>query len=150
MPSAEHLDAQILRQSSLPKARQWLAWLAYHHDHLPGYTGWQRLLRDTLIDLHHQVACCARRLRGNPTWDLQGSMTDDTESLEEQATRNLVRFQGLNRRDVPTRFEPLLDCLFGALRQQVRLGREIDTMRLAGALRVDVQVDTVATTAVEL
>jgi hypothetical protein len=149
VPSAEHLDAQILRRPSLPVARQWLAWLRYHEDHLPGYTGWQRLLRDTLIDLHHQIACSARRLRNNPTWDIQGTMTDDTESLEEKATRNLARFNALNRRDVPTRFEQVLDCLFGALRQQVRLGREIDTMRRAGALRVDVQVDTVATTAVE-
>ena len=68
-------------------------------------------------------------------------MTDDTESLEYRAERLLARFNTINRRDIPTRFEPLVDCLLGALRQQVRLGREIDTLRLGGNIRVDVTVD---------
>lgn len=149
MPDAAQLDRRVLRQPSLPKARQWLAWVAYHEAHLPAATGWQRGLRDICIALHHQIASAARRLRGNPTWDLQGTMTEDTERLETRAQRLLTTFETINRRDVPTRFEPLLDCLYGALRQQVRLGREIDTMQRAGQLAVDVQVDAVNQTAVE-
>lgn len=69
-------------------------------------------------------------------------MTQDTEPLEDQAHRVLRKFESINRRDIPTRFEPIVDCLFGAIRQQVRLGREIDSMREKGMLRVDVMVDT--------
>ena len=69
-------------------------------------------------------------------------MTDDTESLEYRAARALKRFElEVNRRDIPERFVPLVDCLLGALRQQIRLGREIDTLRLGGNIRVDVTVD---------
>jgi len=149
VPSAEHLDARVLAQPSLPKARQWLTWMAYHYSRLPHGDGWQEGTRDALIGLHHCVACAARRLRGNPTWDLQGTMTDDTESLEDMAQRYLRRFEQINRRDVPIRFEATLDCLYGALRQQVRLGREIDTMRRAGKIECDVFVDEVNRTAVE-
>jgi hypothetical protein len=76
-------------------------------------------------------------------------MTDDTESLEGRAERLLAKFQTINKRDLPIRFAPLVDCLFGALRQQVRLGREIDTLRRAGRIEVDVFVDEANRTAVE-
>jgi hypothetical protein len=149
VPTAAHCDAQVLAQPSLPKARQWLAWLAYHFPQLPHGDGWQVGVRDALIGLHHVVAISARRLRRNPTWDLQGTMTDDTERLEDVARRYLVRFEQINRRDIPLRFEPTLDCLYGALRQMVRLAREIDRMQRAGKLEVDVFVDTANRTAME-
>lgn len=149
MRSATYLDRLVLRQPSLPKARQWLEWLEYHLDHLPGDHGWERCLRDTLVGLHHAIASSARRLRKNPTWDLQGTMTDDTERLEDMAVGVLRRFEQLNQKDVPERFAKTMECLYGALRQQVRLGREIDRMRLAGHLDIDVLVDTKNETAVE-
>ena len=147
--SAAREDANILKIGSLPKARQWLSWVAYHFSELPGRHGWEEASRDAVLGLHHCIAISARRLRGNPIWDFQGSMTDDTVSLEEFATRTLTKFQHLNRKDVPIRFEPLLDCLFGALRQQIRLGREIDTLKKRGKIEVDVFVDTKKESAVE-
>jgi hypothetical protein len=138
---ASERHARALRQPALPKARQWLQWLAYHEAALPTGAGWIDCLRDTAIALHHQIASAARRLRGNPLWDLQGTMTEDTERLAERAVRLLRRVEALDRRDIPERFAPLLDCLIGACRQQVRLGREIDLLRERGALSVDVTVD---------
>jgi len=76
-------------------------------------------------------------------------MTDDTESLEDMAQRYLRRFEQINRRDVPIRFEATLDCLYGALRQQIRLGREIDRMRERGKIECDVFVDDVNRNGVE-
>lgn len=76
-------------------------------------------------------------------------MTDDTESLEGRAQRLLAKFETINKRDLPARFAPLIDCLYGAMRQQVRLGREIDTMRLRGHIDVDVFIDAASRTAVE-
>ena len=70
-------------------------------------------------------------------------MTDDTESLEARGERLMRRFDSINARDIPERFGPLVDCLLGVIRQQIRLGREIDTLRLTGALRVDVTVDPI-------
>ena len=138
MPSAAHCDAQVLAQPSLPKARQWLEWLAYHQSDLPAHPGWARGVRDTLLGLHHTVATAARRLRKNPTWDFQGTMTDDTESLEDRAHLVLRQFEQINRKDVPLRFAKVLDCLYGALRQQIRLAREIDRMRQRGLIECDV------------
>jgi hypothetical protein len=146
---AELLDQRVLNQAALPKAKQWLEWVKYHHDHLPAFTGWQRGLRDVAVELHHHIASSARRLRRNPTWDISGTMVEDTEPLEDRALRLLAKFNSINRRDVPTRFDPLVDCIFGAIRQQVRLGREIDTMQRAGALNIEVQVDQVNTAVVE-
>lgn len=152
MPSPEYLDSLVLKQPSLPKARQWLQWLDYHLPDLPQHDGWERCVRDTLVALHHAVACSARRLRGNPTWDLQGTMTDDTEPLEDAAQRLTRRLEFLKRNgmwQVPERFERAMDCLYGACRQQIRLAREIDQMRAAGKLEVDVQVDLSNQTALE-
>jgi hypothetical protein len=69
-------------------------------------------------------------------------MTEDTERLEDQACRWLRNARALlDRRDVPAKFMPLLTVLEGACRQQVRLAREIDTLRARGELSVDVTVD---------
>jgi len=149
MPSAAHLDRLVLNQPSLPKARQWLEWLAYHEEHLPQAHGWQRGLSDAAILLHHAIATAARRLRRNPTWDFQGTMTDDTQPLEDIAQRALTLYESLDQRDFPERFRHLALCLYGALRQQVRLGREIDVMRRMGHLDVDVLVDVKNETASE-
>ena len=138
MPSPEQLDAQVLAQPTLPKARQWMDWLRYHHDHLPAHPGWARGVRDTLLGLHYTIAISARRLRKNPTWDFQGTMTDDTAPLEHPAQAILANFQSINPKDLPPRFQPVLDCLFGALRQQIRLAREIDRMQRTGQIDVDV------------
>ena len=149
MPSAAHCDARVLAQSSLPKARQWLRWLQYHHDTLPAHPGWCRGVRDVLLELHHSIAISARRLRGNPIWDFQGTMSDDTEPLEDRAQLVLRHFDQINRKDIPIRFEKVLDCLYGALRQQIRLAREIDLMRLRGKLDIDVLVDVKNESAIE-
>src|SRR5215475_9566999 len=142
MPSPDHLDRLVLNQPSLPKARQWLEWLRYHYPRLPADTGWKCAARDALLALHHAIALSARRLRGNPIWDFQGTMTEDTASLEDFARRALRIYEQINQKDVPERFAAVMDCLYGALRQQVRLGREIDLMRRMGHLDVDVLVDT--------
>lgn len=139
--TAERLDQRNLGVSSLPKARQWLTWLEYHQEHLPATHGWQQWMRDVLIELHHGISCGARRLRNNPIWDVQGTMTDDTVSLEDRAMELLAKFNGFDARDIPERFTPFVDLLRGALRQQVRLAREIDELRASGALNVDVTVD---------
>jgi len=149
MPSPEYLDRLVLGHGSLPKARQWLQFLAYHHDSLPAHPGWARGVRDVLLELHHSIAISARRLRGNPTWDFQGTMTDDTESLEDRAQLVLRHFDQINRKDVPIRFEKVLDVLYGALRQQIRLAREIDEMRLRGKLDIDVLIDVKNESAIE-
>jgi len=149
VPSPEHLDRLVLNQASLPKARQWLEWLRYHEEHLPQAHGWQRGLSDCAILLHHAIATSARRLRGNPVWDYQGTMTEDTESLETIATRAVKVYESLDQRDFPERFRQLALCLYGGLRQMVRLAREIDEMRAAGQLEVDVLVDRKNEVAVE-
>jgi len=149
VPSAEYLDRLVLNQPSLPKARQWLQWLDYHMSHLPSAAGWQRGLSDSTIFLHHSVAIAARRLRGNPIWDYQGTMTTDTEPLEAIAMRALKLYEGLDQRDFPERFRTLALCLYGALRQQVRLAREIDLMREQGHINVDVLLDQKAVTLIE-
>lgn len=148
MPSAEYLDRLVLNQASLPKARQWLQWLDYHVDHLPSAAGWQRGLSDSTILLHHSVAIAARRLRGNPIWDYQGTMTDDTQPLEDSAQRAWKIYQDIER-DIPGRFAELALCLYGAVRQQIRLAREIDEMKEAGRLQVDVLLDQKEVTLVE-
>jgi len=141
VPTAAHLDRLVLNQPSLPKARQWLQWLRYHEDTLPSATGWQRGLSDCCILLHHSIAVSARRLRGNPIWDYQGTMTQDTEPLEDIAQRALKLYEALDQREFPDRFRKLALTLYGALRQQVRLAREIDEMRAQGKLAVDVLLD---------
>jgi hypothetical protein len=140
-----------IKGRSLPKARQWVQWLLYHVDDLPHDHGWVLLYRDTLIGLHHALVSAARRLRGNPTWDIQGTMTDDTERLELGArrwARNASEL--LTRKDIPERFRPLLHLLEGACNQQVRLAQEIDRMRLDGELQVDVTYDRAARRLVEV
>jgi len=140
-----------IKGRSLPKARQWLQWLRYHIHDLPADHGWVELYRDTLIGLHHAIVCAARRLRGNPTWDLQGTMTDDTERLEEGALRWARNASALRfRPDVPERFRVLVDVLHGACNQQVRLAREIDRMHRHGEIQVDVTYDQHAQRLVEV
>jgi hypothetical protein len=150
MEAVEAGSDSRVRGAALPKARQWLQWLAYHEATLPGGEGWIDCLRDTALSLHHQIASAARRLRGNPVWDLQGTMTDDTAPLEDGARRLLVQLERLNRRDVPVRFTPWLECLLGACRQQVRLAREIDDLRAGMPLQVDVSVDAAARRLIEV
>ena len=134
-----------IRGAALPRSRQWLEWLGYHLATLPADHGWVECLRDTLIGLHHAVATAARRLRGNPTWDVQGTMTDDTQRLEDGATQLAWSSRQLALRpDIPERLRPLVEVLDGACRQQVRLAREIDTMRRAGELVVAVDYDHAA------
>lgn len=156
MPSPEYLDALVLNQASLPKARQWLQWLEYHTDNLPSAHGWEALLRDTLVRFHHQVAITARRLRGNPIWDIQGTMREDTAPLEPEAIKicgTLEAFYPRNKdgrwKGCPEHFQKAMDCLYGALRQQVRLAREIDEMRDTGRINVDVLLDQKEVTLVE-
>jgi len=149
VPSPEHLDRLVLNQASLPKARQWLQWLRYHEEHLPQAHGWQRGLSDCAILLHHAIAISARRLRGNPGWDYQGTMTTDTEALETIARRAVTVYESLDQRDFPERFRMLALCLYGGLRQMVRLAREIDEMRAQGQLDVDVLIDVKSETAIE-
>src|SRR5215471_8780345 len=126
-----------------------MEWLRYHEATLPQSTGWQRGLSDSVILLHHSIAISARRLRGNPIWDYQGTMTQDTEPLENIAMRAVKLYEGLDQRDFPERFRKLALCLFGALRQQVRLAREIDLMREQGHINVDVLLDQKAVTLIE-
>jgi hypothetical protein len=136
---------------SLPKSRQWLQWLAYHLDELPGDHGWICQARDTTIGLHHAIVSAARRLRKNPTWDLQGTMTDDTERLADGALRWARTAQALgSRADIPDRFRPLVEVLQGACNQQVRLATEIDRMQRDGELVVDVTLDRAAQQLVEV
>ena len=156
MPSAEHLDRQVLNQASLPKARQWLEWLRYHHDALPAAHGWEEWARDTLLAFHHRIAIAARRLRGNPIWDFQGTMSDDTEPLEPGAVRlcglfeaNYPRTRDGRWKNTPDRYQRMMDCFYGALRQQVRLAREIDLMREQGSITVDVMLDQKTVTLTE-
>ena len=149
MPSAEYLDRLVLNQASLPKARQWMEWLRYHTDTLPSSTGWQRGLSDSAILLHHSIAISARRLRGNPIWDYQGTMSEDSQRLEEIARLAVKNYEAIDQRDIPERFQKLALCIFGALRQQVRLAREIDEMRDAGRINVDVLLDQKEVTLVE-
>src|SRR5262249_15582340 len=63
-------DRTRVRGASLPKARRWLVWLAYSGGKPPADHGWTQLARDTTIGLHHTIVSAARRLRGNPTWDI--------------------------------------------------------------------------------
>lgn len=134
---------------ALPKARQWLQFLEYHRAAFPGGAGWVECFNDTLLGLHHQIAICARRLRGNPPWDMQGTMTDDTAPLEDGARVLLAKIDGLSRRDVPIRWKTWHDSLIGACRQQVRLAREIDTLQRRGEIIVDVTVDRAARRLIE-
>jgi hypothetical protein len=125
--------------------------LLYHVDDLPHDHGWVLLYRDTLIGLHHALVSAARRLRGNPTWDIQGTMTDDTERLEDGAMRWARNASALLLRpDVPERFRPMLQLLEGACNQQVRLAREIDRMRRNGEIQVDVTYDRYAQQLIEV
>lgn len=149
MPSPAHLDRLVLNQSPLRKAFQWLEWLRYHVNTMPAHPGWARGVRDVLALLHHSIAISARRLRNNPIWDIQGTMTDDTTKLEDIARQTLAVFEQINRKDVPLRFEKVLDCLYGALRQQIRLAREIDLMREMGSITVDVLLDQKTVTLTE-
>jgi hypothetical protein len=136
--------------AALPKARQWLQWLAYADDTLPREHGWPAAVRDTLVGLHHGVATAARRLRGNPTWDLQGTMTEDTLPLADEAVRWVSLAESvLARPDFPERLRPFAEVLEGACRQQVRLAREIDRMQRAGELVVAVDYDRAAERLVE-
>jgi len=139
------------RGPALPKARQWLRWLAYHDARLPRDHGWTEACRDVLVGLHHAVATAARRLRGNPTWDLQGTMTEDTSPLESEAVQFATLAQSiLARPDFPERLRPFAEVLDGACRQQVRLAREIDRMQRQGALVIDVSLDKAARALVEV
>jgi len=139
-----------IRGSALPKARQWLQWLAYHERTLPGGDGYVRCIRDTIIGLHHEITCAARRLRGNPTWDIQGTMTDDTVTLQGSARHLLAQLTSVDRRDIPARFLPLVECLEGAVKQQIRLAREIDCLQSGGAIQVDVSADASARRLIEV
>lgn len=80
-------------------------------------------------------------------------MTDDTERLEDHAHRLMTRLEVLRHKDghwmVPERFDQLVTCLYGALRQQIRLAREIDEMRERGKIDVDVLVDVKSESATE-
>ena len=135
-------SARRVRGGALPKARQWCEWLAYHGAALPADHGWIQQTRDTLLELHHAIVTAARRLRGNPCWDLQGTMTDDTERLAIRADALAQRAAALKRRpDIPARFQPLLDVLEGACRQHVRLAREIDAVRAGHALAIELTTD---------
>jgi len=143
--------SERIKGASLPKARQWLVWLAYHLDELPADHGWIALCRDTLIGLHHAIVSAARRLRKNPTWDLQGTMTDDTERLEDGALRWVRNAAALaSRDDIPERFRSFVTVLQGACNQQVRLAKEIDRMQRMGELQVDVTLDRAAQQLVEV
>jgi len=135
-------SALRIRGGALPKARQWLDWLAYHLAELPADHGWMQQTRDTVLELHHAIVTAARRLRGNPCWDLQGSMTDDTERLTVRAEALAQRAATLKLRpDIPERFAGLIDVLEGACRQHVRLAREIDTLRAGHALAIELTAD---------
>lgn len=145
------MASERIKGASLPKARQWLVWLAYHLDELPADHGWIALCRDTLIGLHHAIVSAARRLRKNPTWDLQGTMTDDTERLEDGALRWVRNAAALaSRDDIPERFRSFVTVLQGACNQQVRLAKEIDRMQRMGELQVDVTLDRAAQQLVEV
>jgi len=143
--------SERIRGAALPKARQWLVWLAYHLHELPADHGWPALTRDTVVGLHHAIVTSARRLRRNPIWDLQGTMIDDTIRLEDEALR-WVRNAGalLLRPDIPPSFRPLLLVLEGACKQQARLAREIDHLHDGGALQVDVSIDHAAQRLIEV
>lgn len=132
----------VLKEASLPKCREWQEWLNYHLASLPSATGFDRLLSDTVIELHHLICNAARRLRSNPGWDIQGTMRDDTVRLEHEARAALARWQ-MHRPRRGLSPDVLLWCetLEGALSQQVRLGREIDQMRAEGALDIAVTAD---------
>lgn len=138
------------RERSLAKCRQWEVWLNHNLASLPADTGLVHLIRDTLIVLHHNATNCARRLRGNPGWDIQGTMRDDTVRLEDEARENLAHFKNHHRREeIPVKLAPLVDLLEGALNAQIRLAREIDEIRETGALELEVTTDKATSKIIE-
>ena len=148
--NAEEREAKQLRRPSLPKAKQWLQFLEHHQERMPlDGIGWLALARDAVVELHLLAAVAARRLRGNPGWDMQGTMTQDTEKLEYQARKLLTKVEAINKKDVPARLEFLFDSLIGAVKNQIRLSREIDKMKAEGELVVDVTIDRPARQLVE-
>lgn len=129
-----------LEDGSLPKCREWNTWLGWWWDRMGDETqGWSKFLRDATVVLHHMILNAARRLRGNPGWDMAGTMRDDTVNLESEARANLAQFEKDKPRpgDIPVRFVPILDALEGAFRQQVRIARELEENRATGSLYVD-------------
>jgi hypothetical protein len=103
----------------------------------------ERLIRDTFICSMHLILNCARRLRKNPGWDMQGTMTDDTVNLFHQAceVRDTWLKNAPAKESRPVRLIELYDLADGIVNQGVRLSREIMLMQHAGAIEVDVTVD---------
>ena len=147
---AEQRLANQLTRPALLKARQWLEFIEHNQRFMPhDGIGWLAAIRDSVVELHLLAVTGARRLRKNPSWDLQGTMTQDTEKLEDQARRLLVRVESIDKKDVPVRLEFLLDSLVGAVKNQVRLAREIDRMQAEGEIWCDVTIDRPAQQLVE-
>lgn len=148
--NAEVREAKQLLRPSLPKCGQWLTFIREKAHKMPkDGIGWISLMRDGTIELHLLALIAARRLRGNPEWDIQGTMTQDTERLETQARRLLAKVESIDDKDIPVRLEHLWDTFKGAIKNQVRLAREIDKMQLSGQLFVDVTIDRPAQQLVE-
>ena len=147
---ADAREAAQLRRPALLKARQWLEFLEEHAEKMPrDGVGWLAAIRDSVVELHLLAVTGARRLRKNPEWDIQGTMAQNTEKLEDQARRLLVRVESIDKKDVPVRLEFLLDSLVGAVKNQVRLAREIDRMQAEGEIWCDVTIDRPAQRLVE-
>ena len=147
---AEQRLANQLKRPALLKARQWLEFLQEHAEKMPrDGVGWLAAIRDSVVELHLLAVTGARRLRKNPEWDIQGTMAQDTEKLEDQARRLLARVEAIPEKDVPARLEFLWDSLKGAVKNQVRLAREIDIMQAEGEIWCDVTIDRPAQQLVE-
>ena len=136
---ADAREAAQLRRPALLKARQWLEFLDVNAHKMPkDGIGWLAQIRDAVVESNLLVVIAARRLRKNPEWDIQGTMVQDTEKLEDQARRLLARVEAIPEKDVPVRLEFLWDSLKGAVKNQVRLAREIDKMQAEGDIWCDV------------
>ena len=147
---ADAREAAQLRRPALLKARQWLEFLDVNAHKMPkDGIGWLAQIRDAVVESNLLVVIAARRLRKNPEWDIQGTMVQDTEKLEDQARRLLAKVEAIPEKDIPVRLEFLWDSLKGAVKNQVRLAREIDKMQAEGEIWCDVTIDRPAQRLVE-
>lgn len=136
-------QGELLSRSSLRVSAQWVQWLNHNLDSLDYSDPQERLLRDSSIVAMHNVLNCARRLRGNPGWDMSGTMRDDTVNLHEEMLAALKTWKdnAPKAESRPSKLVPLYDLIEGVLNNQVRLAREIQEMREEGALSLSVTTD---------
>lgn len=136
-------DRELLSRSSLRVAAQWRQWLDHHLEAFDVTDPQVRLIRDTLICCMHNLTNCARRIRGNPGWDMSGTLRDDTVNLHDEmlTARKMYLDNRLPMERQPAKLANLYFLTDGIVNQQVRLAREVTEMRDTGALNIDVTTD---------